>query len=235
MPLIFEGPQGRSGLSLCTQSNMRSLATQLKRLKQQMSLRRLDRLVLVRESRVPLSPTAKVARQTLEELEQQQAVIIFPAVEALAALDALRELLSDAKSGDLACQGQAVSPQSVEEWLSAHLSASVLRDFVDDVLRKSASSAINMSEASALEPGFVWTKVHPTKIHSLGGRFDYSRSSSRRCARSKSSSSSSLNPKWWANSWITVARMFLSKAPRVRLTCSIGRRKILTTFGDRSP
>src|SRR5262249_28236537 len=43
---IFEGPQGRAGLSVCTQSNMNSLAARFKRLKSQVALRRLDRLVI---------------------------------------------------------------------------------------------------------------------------------------------------------------------------------------------
>src|SRR5436305_1994413 len=70
-----------------------------------------------------------------------------------------------------------------------------------------------------------------------GAKVDYQRSSfsSLRSACSNASRSSSLKPKWWANSWITVARMLRSSAPRVRLTRSIGRRKILTTLGERSP
>jgi hypothetical protein len=129
---VFEAPAGRVGLSLCTQPNMTSLAARLKRLKGQLAQQRLQRLVLVRESRVPVSPGAKAARQYLEELEQQGAVSVSPALEVLAALDVLRELLSDAKSGDLDCQGEAVSPQMVEDWLIAHLSDG-LRDFADDV------------------------------------------------------------------------------------------------------
>lgn len=138
--LIFEGPQGRAGLSVCTQSNMNSLAARFKRLKSQFALRRLGRLVVLRESRIPLSPGAKAARQYLDELEQQQAVFVFPSVEALAALDVLRELLSDAKSGDLACQGKALSPQAVEEWLKMNLSGP-LRDFSEEVLGRPPSAA----------------------------------------------------------------------------------------------
>ncbi len=133
--LIFEGPQGRAGLSLCTQSNMNSLAARLKRLKGQVALRRLDRLVLLRDSRIPISTGAKAARQHLEALEQQHVLSVIPTVEALAALDALRELLSDAKSGDLACRGMAVVPQTVEEWLTPHLPNS-LRDFGEEILGK---------------------------------------------------------------------------------------------------
>jgi len=149
VPLILESAAGRSGLSFCTQSNMTSRAAQLKRLKQQFSLRRLKRLVLVCDARVPLTQNAKAARQYLGELEQQHAVVIFPAVEALAALDALRELLSDAKSGDLAHRGEAVTPQTVREWLKGHLPGG-LCDFVDEVLGTQAGES-NASDAHELE------------------------------------------------------------------------------------
>jgi hypothetical protein len=135
--LIFEGPQGRAGLSICTQSNMNSLAARLKRLKSQLALRRLDRLALLRDSRIPVSAGAKAVRQHLEDLESQHVLSVLPSVEALAALDALRELLSDAKSGDLACRGKAIAPEMVEEWLAAHLPGA-LCDFADQILGKPA-------------------------------------------------------------------------------------------------
>ncbi|WLD11612.1 ATP-binding protein [Planctellipticum variicoloris] len=142
--LIFEGPAGRTGLSACTQSNMTSLATRLKRLKLQFASERLQRLVIVRDSRVPLTKTARAARQHLEELEAQHAVILHPAVEVLAAIDALRALLSDAKSGDLDCQGQPLSPRTVEEWFRTHL-AGELEAFVGDVLGQSDGAAAKES------------------------------------------------------------------------------------------
>jgi len=145
VPLIFDGPRGRAGLSVCAQSNMTSLAARLKRLKSQFALRRLDRLVVLRDSRIPLTPGAKAARQYLEELEQQQVVVIFPSVEVLAGLDGLRELLSDAKSGDLDCQGQVIPPQMVEEWLMANL-AVALRDFSDEILGKPGAAGPNNSD-----------------------------------------------------------------------------------------
>ncbi|MSR58519.1 MAG: ATP-binding protein [Planctomycetaceae bacterium] len=134
---VFESPTGRYGFSLCTQANMTSLAAQLKRLRKHFPSPGLKRLVLVRDSRVPIPKTAKVARQQLTDLEQQGARVVYPSVEVLAALDALRELLSDAKSGDLACRGEPISPQTVEEWLLAHLPGD-LRDFVDNVMGTAA-------------------------------------------------------------------------------------------------
>ena len=117
--LVFDGPAGRTGIAICTQSNMNSLNARLKRLKNQFTPRRLARLIVVRGA--PLSKGATVTRQTLNELEGQGAVIAHPLAEVLAALDALRSLLSDAKSGDLARDGETLSQQTVEEWLKSHL------------------------------------------------------------------------------------------------------------------
>lgn len=139
VPLIFEVARGgRTGFSVCTQSNMNSLAARLKRLKSQWAMKRLARLVIVRDLRVPLSAGARAARQHLDELEQQQAAIVHPSLETLAALDAIRELVSDAKSGDLACHGETVSPQVVETWLSRQVSNG-LRDFAKSVVGASVS------------------------------------------------------------------------------------------------
>ncbi|MFN0056444.1 MAG: AAA family ATPase [Planctomycetales bacterium] len=117
--LIFETPAGRIGISLCTQDHMTSLAARLKRLNAQQALDRLHRLVLVFESRRPLSQGAKVARQQLADLQRDRAMVLHPTPELLAALDALRGLLSDAKSGDLAFGGEAIAPRTVEEWLAS--------------------------------------------------------------------------------------------------------------------
>jgi hypothetical protein len=122
--------------------------------------KRLDRLVLLRDSRTPVSPGAKSARQYLEDLEQE-ATVVFPSVEALAALDALRELLSDAKSGDLACRGEAVSPATVEEWLLANLSPG-LRDLVDEVLgSKEDDLERNRANAREIEALSALLAQHP--------------------------------------------------------------------------
>jgi hypothetical protein len=155
--LVFEEAGRRCGLSICNQANMNSLAARLKRLKRQLATGRLARLVLVKDSRVPLSPTANAARGYLSELEQQGAAVVSPSVESLAALDVLRELISDAKSGDLDCQGRPVPPQAVGEWLAANLSK-CLHEFVDEVLgtptvvaRPSAAGAPGPSPSAAPE------------------------------------------------------------------------------------
>lgn len=148
--LVLENPAGRTGVSICTQSNMTSLATRLKRLKTQFGKQLLRRLVVVRDTRVPMSQGAKVARQCLTELEQQGAVILHPSIEVLAALDALRAMLSDAKSGDLDCHGQPMMPQTVEDWFRTHLTAELQR-FVDDLLGRNAAAAPASTETPFLE------------------------------------------------------------------------------------
>jgi len=139
VPLVFEGPAGRTGVSICTQGNMVSVAAQLKRLKSQFTPDRLKRLIVLRDGRVPLSKGAKVASQALSQLVEQGATIVERSSEVFAALDALRALLSEAKSGDLARDGQPVTPQTVEEWLKLHLPDN-LRDFVDCVIGDPSSA-----------------------------------------------------------------------------------------------
>ncbi len=122
--LIFAGADGRKiGVSLCTQSNMNSLAARLKRLKQQWSSGRLRKLVILRDGRVPISKTAGKTLQSLDELGRAGATVWHAPAEALIALDTLSGLLADAKSGDLANHGQIILPESVEDWLRAQLPA----------------------------------------------------------------------------------------------------------------
>jgi len=148
--LVLKNPAGRTGVSICTQPNMTSLATRLKRLKTQFAKQLLQRLVIIRDTRVPVSPGAKGARQHLTELEQQGAVILHPSIEVLAALDALRAILSDAKSGDLDCHGQSVTPQTVEDWFRTHL-ATELQGFAADLLGRNSAAAPVATETECLE------------------------------------------------------------------------------------
>jgi hypothetical protein len=136
--LVYDKGSTRVGLSVCTQANMTSLAARLRRLKTQIKSPRLQRLVLIRDSRVPVSPTAKSARIYLEELQQAGAVVVHPSRQVLATLDALRELLSDARSGDLACNGETLTPRTVEAWLREHLTED-LREFVEEMAGSSLS------------------------------------------------------------------------------------------------
>jgi hypothetical protein len=129
VPIIFESPAGvRVGLSISTQPNMNSVAAYLKRLKLQHELKRLVRLVIIRDERVPITETAKAAQQHLADLEDKRAVVVHPPRDVLSSLDALRAILSDAKSGNLDFHGETIAPQAVEDWLARNVGPGI-RDF----------------------------------------------------------------------------------------------------------
>ena len=121
MHLILDEAGEQTGISVCTQSNMRSVGEQLKRLKVQWSSPRLARLILVQDERVPLSKGAKVAQQTMQDLVQQGALLVCPSIAELAALDVMRGMLSDAKAGDLAGQRKEIPVTTVEDWLRGEI------------------------------------------------------------------------------------------------------------------
>jgi hypothetical protein len=104
-------------VSVRDEADGRSLRPRLAALVQHMPRGDGARLVVVRDPRVPLSPKAVKVREHLAELRAKGAVIVEPSVEALAALATLSSLLADAKSGDLANEGEAVGESVVLAWL----------------------------------------------------------------------------------------------------------------------
>lgn len=78
-------------------------------------------LVIFRDSRRGIGPGATAAREALRKLEHRGARLVMVEQETLAALQALNELLADAKSGDLALRGDTVSESTVESWLATRL------------------------------------------------------------------------------------------------------------------
>lgn len=130
--LVFESSTCKIGLSLCTQSNMTSLVARLKRLKLQWGSNRLSKLIVLRDSRVPIAKTATKTLATLEELTHAGVMEWHLPTDTLLALDVLRGMLADAKSGDLANHGQIISPTEVEDWLREQL-PTCLQDMVERV------------------------------------------------------------------------------------------------------
>lgn len=125
---VFHSQSERRGLAFCMQSNMNSLTALLRRLLNQQAAQRLQRLILLRDERLPISRTAPKARQYLEELERQQGKMLHPSADVLVELDAVRRLWSDASSGDLDHEGKTVSVQELGRELPALFSAD-LREF----------------------------------------------------------------------------------------------------------
>ncbi len=131
--LMLEGPDGRLGISLSNHRDLRSLWPRLKRLPALIKDRRVEKLLLLRDVRLPIGKNAVRVNQLLDELCAQGAQFIRPSHEVLAALDALRRLLSDAKAGDLSNQGATVTPETVQEWLARNMPA-VLQDLLEEIV-----------------------------------------------------------------------------------------------------
>jgi hypothetical protein len=127
--LLADGQNGQVSISLCNQENMTSLAGTLRRLNASPP----ERLVLLRDDRLPLGRHATRTRQYSEQLLTKGARWVKPSAEALAALDALRILLSEAKSGNIERHGETLPTATVEEWLKINLPLS-LKDLLDDLL-----------------------------------------------------------------------------------------------------
>lgn len=89
--------------------------------------------VLLRDPGLSLSKAAVRTRERLSELEAKGARLVEPTLETLATLDAVQSLLADAKSGDLARDGDAVDSSTVLAWLKVGLNIGA--DELESVLR----------------------------------------------------------------------------------------------------
>lgn len=78
-------------------------------------------LCLVRDQRLPISRTATATQERIQQITQSGGRLVRVDVEALAVLDAMRQLLTAATSGDLSADGEAVEPTTVREWLRENL------------------------------------------------------------------------------------------------------------------
>jgi hypothetical protein len=139
--LVFESPRGRISISLCNHRNMTSLASRLRRLREQARDQVLEepareKFILLRDSRLPVGSHANKTREHREQLLAHGFQWLSASAEMIAALDALRGLLSDAKAGDLSNCGESVSSGTVQEWLVSNLDTRVrpLRELLDTLL-----------------------------------------------------------------------------------------------------
>lgn len=121
LDLVVDTPSGRRWVGFCNQ-NGSPLTRRLKRLQELVERREIAKLLLVRDSRLAISKYAKKAREHIKTLERLGVPLIRPTPEALAALEAFRTLLSDAKAGDLATHGEVVPTDTVRRWLAVNVS-----------------------------------------------------------------------------------------------------------------
>ncbi|MCI0390129.1 MAG: AAA family ATPase [Acidobacteria bacterium] len=131
--MLFEGPAGSVAIGVCNNRPGPGLVKKLDQLRKLAEDAPETRLIMLRDSRLPIGPTAIKTRETRELLLQKGARWVEPSAEALAALDALRRLLSDAKSGELHNRGDTVELKTVQDWLMQNLSVE-LKDILNEVL-----------------------------------------------------------------------------------------------------
>jgi len=134
--MVIACPDAEVGICLCNHQNMNSLAGKFRRLVNGFPSDPKMRLVLLRHPELRIRPGAKKVNQYLRRLDDRRVRLISPSLEALAALDALRSLLSDARSGDLTHRGTPVHEKTVREWFKS-LKVSPAKVFMDDLLSES--------------------------------------------------------------------------------------------------
>ena len=186
--LIFSQPKGgQIEVSLCNHQNMSSLAARLKRLLEGQKKGKFRKLILMRDPRWPIKPTAKKTNDYLFELKKLGVRLVHPPLEILAAVDALRVLLSEARAGDLAFGERSIEQDTLRTWLDRNI-PSTLQNFADDLAASGAEvfpdeallalleeqPLVKLSEAAAriersprsLE---AWVRKHPGLVGFLYG------------------------------------------------------------------
>ncbi|XZE55347.1 ATP-binding protein [Planctomycetaceae bacterium SH139] len=131
--LVLVGPDGeaRVGVALCNQPSMTGLAARLNRLLKKRPAFKLQKLVLVRDGRLPITPGAVATRKRIDELTKEDGVLLRPTREVMAVLEAVRSLIADATCGDLAFGGKTIGVSTVRQWLANNLDA-VTREWIDE-------------------------------------------------------------------------------------------------------
>jgi hypothetical protein len=119
--LIVEHLGRPVAFAVCNQRTGNALVNRFRKLGEKWDTSSVARLVMLRDSRLGIGVNAKASQQRLSELRERNAQLINVSPEALAALDALRNLLADAGSGDLSHRGEQVTRRAVERWLLANL------------------------------------------------------------------------------------------------------------------
>ncbi len=116
---VIAAPRGELSLVVMDQADMRSAWRPLDRVLAAIEAKKIDAasVLVVRPASLPIPATASATRTRLEKLRAVGGRFVEPSIEAMAALDALRSLVSDARAGDLGAQGRALDPRTVVEWL----------------------------------------------------------------------------------------------------------------------
>jgi len=129
---LFESAEGDVAIGLCNNRPGPGMVKKLDQLRELAEDAPATKLILLRDSRLPIGRTAAKTRELRERLLKKGARWVEPSAEALATLDALRRLLSDAKSGELDNHGDTVELKTVQDWLARHLAVE-LKDVLNEM------------------------------------------------------------------------------------------------------
>ncbi|MFZ5896746.1 MAG: ATP-binding protein [Myxococcota bacterium] len=153
--VVLPGAKGDFDVAICNERNMNSLAARFRRLLRACNDSHEGNSaqppVVVRHAALEISTGAKRTREYLSELERRGCRLIQPDAESLAALEAVRSLMSDARSGDLSARGETLEPSEVSRWLLAR-SATALTPLLTE-LERGTSSSLAASSSAVVEAG----------------------------------------------------------------------------------
>jgi hypothetical protein len=168
---------GSQLVALCNQTNGTSLYARLRKLDEALKPESGANLLLLRDSRLPIGEKAGKTRQRLKSIEDKRGRLVSVSQEAVESLGALRRLLADARSGDLAYHGDPVPVTKVEQWIAGHLPSAIeallseidipdllsarLTDLIaqrkivsiEEAARETASSALEVESCARRDPG----------------------------------------------------------------------------------
>lgn len=137
------GSAKRVAISIRNEADGRSLTPKLRALLGRVQATKDLSWVLVRDPRLPVSKSAVRAREYLDQLSGAGVRLVEPTAAALRALQALSSILADAKSGDLANEGDTVEKNQVLKWLRSlrdDLSIEPVRELIEDLLHGQTQS-----------------------------------------------------------------------------------------------
>ncbi|MBI5968667.1 MAG: hypothetical protein HY882_12540 [Deltaproteobacteria bacterium] len=115
--VLLEGQKEKTGKSVSNSENMTSLARHLGRLQAMISSSQVNRLIFLRDARLPIKPTATVTQRRLQDLVQKGMQVLRPPAEAYASLNVLRELWNKAAENDLSIGDSSMSMGQLKSWL----------------------------------------------------------------------------------------------------------------------
>ena len=138
--LVIAFDHRRIVISVCNHQGS-ALTSQLKRIAKQPPAAGGER-ILVRDMRLPIPHSSRIAwelwRQLTSGPEKTAGGIprvrtLSPAPDLLAALEAVRVIMSAARAGELESHGGTIEPRVVEEWIREQLSEDVLESLLEEI------------------------------------------------------------------------------------------------------